>query len=181
MQIYWMNFPSLLLLAPIADVVARHWDPLIVLIAKLVTVAALVLINGFFVVAEFALVKIRDSQIKTLTDEGVRQAAFVKQIKDNLNAYLLPARSELRRAWGLVGWGTFPRANAPTVFRFAGIESVPVIKSIPLCWHFQPSRFAHRAGEQAPKILGIRKSAAALFVSAPLRWFYAIFKPAIGF
>jgi len=32
-----MNFPSLFLLAPIADVVAEHWEPLIVLIAKLAT------------------------------------------------------------------------------------------------------------------------------------------------
>ena len=73
-----MNFPSLFPLASIADVVAQHWDPLILLIAKLVTVVALVLLNGFFVVAEFALVKIRDSQLKTLADEGVTRAALRK-------------------------------------------------------------------------------------------------------
>src|SRR5437660_1262145 len=81
-----MNVPSLFLVVPIADVVARYWDPPVILIAKLVTVGALVIVNGFFVVAEFALVKIRDSQLKTLADEGVRQAALVKQIRDNLNA-----------------------------------------------------------------------------------------------
>ena len=62
--------------------------------------------HGFFVVAEFALVKIRDSQIKTLTDEGVKQAVFVKQIKDNLNAYLSACQVGITPAsLGLVGWG----------------------------------------------------------------------------
>src|SRR5207244_12094645 len=83
-----MNFPSLLLLAPIADVVAQHWDPLMLLIAKLATIAVLVAVNGFFVVAEFALVKIRDSQLKTMTDEGVKRAGLVKQVRENLNGYL---------------------------------------------------------------------------------------------
>jgi CBS domain containing-hemolysin-like protein len=185
MQIYWMNFPSLLLLAPIADVVARHWDPLIVLIGKLVTVAALVLLNGFFVVAEFALVKIRDSQIKTLTDEGVRQAVFVKQIKDNLNAYLSACQVGITAASLGLGWlgEPFLARMLQPFFALAGIESVPVIKSISFALAFSAITVLHIVlGEQAPKILAIRKSmAAALFVSAPLRWFYAIFKPAIGF
>ena len=68
-------------------------------------------------------------------------------------------------------------------FAYAGIESVPVIKSISFALAFSAITFLHIVlGEQAPKILAIRKSmAAALFVSAPLRWFYAIFKPAIWF
>ena len=180
-----MNFPSLLLLTPIADVVARHWDPLIVLIAKLLIVAALVLLNGFFVVAEFALVKIRDSQIKTLTDEGVRQAVFVKQIKDNLNAYLSACQVGITAASLGLGWlgEPFLARMLQPFFALAGIESVPVIKSISFALAFSAITFLHIVlGEQAPKILAIRKSmAAALFVSAPLRWFYAIFKPAIGF
>jgi len=185
MRIYWMNFPSLFLLAPIADVVARHWDPLIILIAKLATVAALVLLNGFFVVAEFALVKIRDSQIKTLVDEGARRAVLVKQIKDNLNAYLSACQVGITTASLGLGWlgEPFLARMLQPFFALAGIESVPVIKSISFALAFSTITFLHIVlGEQAPKILAIRKSmAAALFVSAPLRWFYAIFKPAIGF
>src|SRR5215813_9788059 len=180
-----MNFPSLFLSAFIADVVARHWEPLMVLIAKLVTVVALVLINGFFVVAEFALVKIRDSQIKTLADEGVRRAAFVKQIKDNLNAYLSACQVGITAASLGLGWlgEPFLARMLQPFFALAGIESVPVIKSISFALAFSAITFLHIVlGEQAPKILAIRKAmAAALFVSAPLRWFYAIFKPAIGF
>jgi len=99
-----MNVPSLFLLVPIADVVARYWDPPVILIAKLVTVGALVIMNGFFVVAEFALVKIRDSQLKTLADEGVRQAVLVKQIRDNLNAYLSACQVGITAASLGLGW-----------------------------------------------------------------------------
>ena len=180
-----MNFPSLFLLPLIADVVAQHWDPLMLLLLKLATVVALVLLNGFFVVAEFALVKIRDSQIKTLTDEGVKRAAVVKQIKDNLNAYLSACQVGITAASLGLGWLGEPflaRILQP-FFALVGIESVPIIKSVSFALAFSAITFLHIVlGEQAPKILAIRKSmSAALFVSAPLRWFYAVFKPAIWF
>src|SRR5437588_727786 len=180
-----MNFPSLFSLAFIADVVARHWDRLMLLIVKLMTVMALVLINGFFVVAEFALVKIRDSQLKTLTDEGVKRAGFVRQIRDNLNAYLSACQVGITAASLGLGWlgEPFLARMLQPFFALAGIGSVPVIKSISFALAFSAITFLHIVlGEQAPKILAIRKAmAAALFVSTPLRWFYAVFKPAISF
>src|SRR5947207_4541841 len=180
-----MNVPSLFLLAPIADVVARHWDPLVILIGKLVTVGALVILNGFFVVAEFALVKIRDSQLNTLADEGVRQAVLVRQIRDNLNAYLPACQVGITAASLGLGWlgEPFLARMLQPFFAIAGIESQAVIKSISFALAFSAITFLHIVlGEQAPKILAIRKAmSAALFVSAPLRLFYAIFKPAICF
>src|SRR6266436_722853 len=182
-----MNFPSLFVLgaAPINDIIARDWDSPILVVGKLVTVSVLVLLNGFFVAAEFALVKIRDSQLKTLADEGVRQAVLVKQIRDNLNAYLSACQVGITAASLGLGWVGEPflaRMLQP-FFGIAGIESTAVIKSISFTLAFSAITFLHIVlGEQAPKILAIRKSmAAALFVSAPLRWFYAIFKPAIWF
>jgi CBS domain containing-hemolysin-like protein len=180
-----MNVPSVFLLALIADVVARHWDPPLVLLAKLVAVVALVLLNGFFVVAEFALVKIRDSQLKTLAVEGVKQAAFVKQIRDNLNAYLSACQVGITAASLGLGWlgEPFLARMLQPFFVFAGIESQALTKSISFALAFSVITFLHIVlGEQAPKILAIRKALpSALFVSAPLRWFYAIFKPAIWF
>src|SRR5438045_5479193 len=182
-----MNFPSLFLIAaaPIADVIARHWDSPILLIGKLVTIAALVLLNGFFVVAEFALVKIRGSQLNTLADTGVKRASLVKQIRDNLNAYLSACQVGITAASLGLGWlgEPFLARMLQPFFAIAGIESQAVIKSISFALAFSAITFLHIVlGEQAPKILAIRKSmAAALFVSAPLRLFYAIFKPAIWF
>src|SRR5438552_7452527 len=180
-----MNFPSLLLLLPLADVIARQWDPIILLVAKLAVVMALVLLNGFFVVAEFALVKIRDSQLNTLAVQDIKRAALVKQIKNNLNAYLSACQVGITAASLGLGWlgEPFLARMLQPFFVFAGIESPAVIKSISFALAFSAITFLHIVlGEQAPKILAIRKAMpAALFVSAPLRLFYAIFKPAIWF
>src|SRR5882724_10221989 len=178
-----MNFPSLLLVLPLADVIARQWDPIILLFAKLAVVMALVLLNGFFVVAEFALVKIRDSQLNTLAAEGIKRAALVKQIKNNLNAYLSACQVGITAASLGLGWlgEPFLARMLQPFFVFAGVESPTVIKSISFALAFSAITFLHIVlGEQAPKILTIRKAMpAALVVSAPLRYFYAVFKPAI--
>src|SRR5215472_13265346 len=180
-----MNFPSPFLLLPLADVIARQWDPILLLIAKLAAVMVLVLLNGFFVVAEFALVKIRDSQLNTLAAEGVRRAALVKQVKANLNAYLSACQVGITAASLGLGWlgEPFLARMLQPFFALAGIESPAVIKSISFVLAFSAITFLHIVvGEQAPKILAIRKAMpSALFVSAPLRWFYVIFKPAIWF
>jgi magnesium and cobalt exporter, CNNM family len=182
-----MNFPSFYFLVamPIADIIARHWDPPLLLIAKLAAVLALVLLNGFFVTAEFALVKIRGSQIDTLAAEGSKRAMFAKQVKDNLNAYLSACQVGITAASLGLGWlgePFFARMLQP-FFALAEIESPVVIKSVSFTLAFSVITFLHIVlGEQAPKILAIRKPMpAALFVSGPLRLFYTIFKPAIWF
>ena len=51
-------------------------------------VLLLVALNGFFVAAEFALVKIRDSQIKPLIRKGNRKAIMTQKVLDHLDASL---------------------------------------------------------------------------------------------
>lgn len=178
-----MNFPSLFLALPLADEIARQWDPVLLLTSKLAVVMVLVLMNGFFVVAEFALVKIRDSQLNALTAEGVKRAVLVRQIKNNLNAYLSACQVGITAASLGLGWlgEPFLARMLQPFFALAGIDSPAVIKSVSFALAFSGITFLHIVlGEQAPKILAIRKALpAALFVSAPLRYFYAIFKPAI--
>src|SRR5437016_3059562 len=179
-----MNFVMFpLALAPIAETIVQHWDPPMVLLGKLLAIAVLVLLNGFFVAAEFALVKIRTSHLKTMAASGVRQAVLVRQIKDNLNAYLSACQVGITAASLGLGWlgEPFLARMLQPFFALAGIESVTVIKSISFALAFSAITFLHIVlGEQAPKILPIRKAMpSALFVSAPLRYFYAVFKPAI--
>ena len=180
-----LNFPALfsLLAMPIADIIARHWDPPLLLIAKLAAIIALVLLNGFFVTAEFALVKIRASQLDTLAAEGNRRATFAKQVKDNLNAYLSACQVGITAASLGLGWlgEPFIAGMLQPFFALAGIETPAVIKSVSFALAFSVITFLHIVlGEQAPKILAIRKAiSATLFVSAPLRLFYTVFKPAI--
>ena len=174
-----------LALARIAETIVQHWDPAIVLIGKLLAIAALVLLNGFFVGAEFALVKIRTSHLKTMAASGSKRAGLLRTIKDNLNAYLSACQVGITMASLGLGWlgEPFLARMLQPFFTLAGIESPAVIKSVSFVLAFSAITFLHIVvGEQAPKILAIRKAMpAALFVSAPLQWFYVIFKPAIWF
>jgi CBS domain containing-hemolysin-like protein len=174
-----------LALARIAETIVQHWDPAIVLIGKLLAIAALVLVNGFFVGAEFALVKIRTSHLNTMAASGSKRAGLLRTIKDNLNAYLSACQVGITMASLGLGWlgEPFLARMLQPFFTLARIESPAVIKSVSFVLAFSAITFLHIVvGEQAPKILAIRKAMpAALFVSAPLRWFYVIFKPAIWF
>src|SRR6184192_2475434 len=181
-----MNFGMFpLALAPIAETIVQHWDPPMVLIGKLLAIAVLVLLNGFFVAAEFALVKIRTSHLKTMAASGSKRAGLLRAMKDNLNAYLSACQVGITMASLGLGWlgEPFLARMLQPYFTLAGIGSPPVIKSVSFVLAFSAITFLHIVvGEQAPKILAIRQAMpAALLVSAPLRWFYVIFKPAIGF
>ena len=181
-----MNFVMLpLALAPIAETIVRDWDPPMVLFGKLLAIAVLVLLNGFFVAAEFALVKIRTSHLNTMAASGSKRAGFLRAIKGNLNAYLSACQVGITMASLGLGWlgEPFLARMLQPFFALAGIESSAVIKWISFALAFSAITFLHIVvGEQAPKILAIRKAMpSALFVSAPLRWFYMIFKPAIAF
>src|SRR5499425_1867077 len=181
-----MNFVMFpLALAPIAETIVQQWDPPMVLVGKLLAIAALVLLNSFFVAAEFALVKIRTSHLNTMAASGSKRAGLLRAIKDNLNAYLSACQVGITMASLGLGWlgEPFLARMLQPFFTLAGIESPTVIKSISFVLAFSAITFLHIVvGEQAPKILAIRKAMpSALFVSAPLRWFYVIFKPAIWF
>ncbi len=108
-------------------------------------VIALVLLNAFFVVAEFALVKIRDSQLNTLAAEGIKRAALVKQVKNNLNAYLSACQVGITAASLGLGWlgEPFLARMLQPFFVLAGIESSAVIKSISFALAFSAITFLH--------------------------------------
>ncbi|MBU6409650.1 MAG: DUF21 domain-containing protein, partial [Verrucomicrobia bacterium] len=65
-----------------------NWNAAIGIALKILAVLALVLLNGFFVAAEFALVRVRETQLDTLVARGRRRAALARHIVRNLNAYL---------------------------------------------------------------------------------------------
>jgi len=181
-----MTFVMLpLALTSIAETITQHWEPPMVLFGKLLAIAVLVLLNSFFVAAEFALVKIRTSHLNTMAAGGSRRGGLLRAIKDNLNAYLSACQVGITMASLGLGWlgEPFLARMLQPLFVLAGIESPAVIKSISFVLAFSTITFLHIVvGEQAPKILAIRKAMpSALFVSAPLRLFYVIFKPAIWF
>ena len=67
-----MNSLSFVFLAavPLAEAISEQWDSPGIIFLRLGAIALLVFLNGFFVAAEFALVKVRSSQLDALTAEG---------------------------------------------------------------------------------------------------------------
>ena len=171
--------------ASAAETVAHNWDSPELLLGKLTIIAALVVLNGFFVAAEFALVKVRGSQLETLLAEGHRRARAARHVTDNLDAYLSACQLGITLASLGLGWvgEPFLAKMLQPFFGLLNVTSPAVITSVSFLLAFSAITFLHIVlGEQAPKILAIRKALpATLFVSPPLRWFYTLFKPAIWF
>src|SRR3989442_2155884 len=74
------------------------------LLLKLLAVGALVLVNGFFVAAEFALVKIRETQLTPLIAKGHRRARIARTVIRNLDASLSACQLGITLASIALGW-----------------------------------------------------------------------------
>ena len=151
----------------------------------LLLAAFLVLLNAFFVAAEFAIVKVRSTRVQELVREGVRGSTAVQGAIDNLDAYLSATQLGITLAslgLGWIGEPAFASLVAPLLGLF-GIWSANVIHSVSLTVAFALITFLHIVlGELAPKSLAIRRpEETSLLVSPPLRLFYRIFYPALWF
>jgi len=182
-----MNSSSLILVAaaPVVGAISEQWDSVPVLLGKLALVAALVALNGFFVAAEFALVKVRGTQLETLVAEDNKRARVAQSVTENLDSYLSACQLGITLASLGLGWvgEPFVARMLQPFFALAAIQSPAIVQTISFALAFGGITFFHIVlGEQAPKILAIRKAlATVVVVSSPLRLFYAVFKPAIWF
>src|SRR5260370_28340601 len=166
------------------DVQVEFASPSVVILNAIV-ILALVLLNGFFVASEFALVKVRSSQLDALEDEGNKRAAFVRHVISNLDAYLSCNQLGITLSSLGLGWIGEPyvaQLLQPILLRI-GVSSPTVISGISFAIGFSLITYLHIVlGELTPKTLAIRKSlGASLLLVAPLHLFYTIFRPAIWF
>ena len=61
-----------------SEALVRNWDSGGTIALQLLAILFLVLLNGFFVASEFAIVKVRGSQLEALEEEGEKRAAFAR-------------------------------------------------------------------------------------------------------
>jgi CBS domain containing-hemolysin-like protein len=143
----------------------------------------LVFLNGFFVAAEFAIVKVRSSQIALQAGTNAKRAAQL--IINNLDGFL--AATQLGITLASLGLGWFGEDVATEIvlrfMRTIGVamdETVAHNIALPVAFVF--ITILHIVfGELAPKSLAIRyPTPTTLTVSIPLRIFYFIFKPFIS-
>jgi CBS domain containing-hemolysin-like protein len=142
----------------------------------------LVFVNAFFVAAEFAIVKIRTSQLEPLASQGRLTARAAVSIVRNLNTYLSACQLGITLASLGLGWIGEP-VVAEILKPLLSLFDLPPewVHYIALPAAFATITFLHiTLGEQAPKILAIQKErATTLTVSIPLLVFYQIFRPFI--
>ena len=172
-----------LLSFPLANAVLTQWDPPGVLIGKLLMIAALVGLNGFFVACEFAIIKVRASQLDELVEEGNERARFAKYIRGHLDAYLSATQLGVTVASLALGWlgEQFLDQMLEPFFVRLHIYSHAFVTSISIALAFVGITFMHIVfGELAPKYTAIANPlAVSLRLVRPLGAFYFLFKPAI--
>ncbi len=153
-------------------------------ILKIFFTLFLVLLNGFFVAAEFAIVKVRSSQIEVRTGLNKSLSAAAKSIVNNLDAYLAATQLGITLASLGLGWVgeevmTHMIRRSMAFFSLDISEKAAQNISIPVA--FGIITILHIVfGELAPKSLAIRYPTKTTFaVALPLKVFYFVFRPFI--
>ncbi len=169
--------------APLALAFVQHWDPPALLVGKLAAIAALVALNGFFVACEFAIVKVRSSQLDALIEEGNTRATLVKHVRSHLDAYLSATQLGITLASLALGWlgEQFLEAMIEPLFALFNVHSHTFVTSVSVALAFVGITFLHIVfGELGPKYTAIANPlGVGLRLVRPLGIFYRIFTPAI--
>ena len=130
----------------------------------------LVFLNGFFVAAEFAMVKVRTSQLEIKAQNGNYLAGVARKIVSKLDGYLAATQLGITLASLGLGWIGEPVVAKIiiNVMTLAGVEITPVLAhSIALPVAFLVITVLHIVfGELAPKSLAIQRSQRTVMVIA---------------
>jgi len=151
---------------------------------QLVAVILLVLANGFFVAAEFALVSVRRTRIAELIAQGNRTARLVKRAIDDPDRFIAATQLGITLASLGLGWIAEPALGhllQPIIDLFPTEIESEVSHSLSLGLSFAIITFLHVVvGELAPKSIALQNpERTSLLVAQPIVWTEWIFKPAI--
>ena len=152
-------------------------------VLALVGALLLVALNGFFVAAEFGLVKLRQTRVQSLASEHGMRGRLLAKVHAQLDAYLSACQLGITLAslgLGWIGEPAFAQLLEP-LFELAGVSSPELIRGVSLLFAFSAISFLHIVvGELAPKSLAIREAERiGLWTAAPLYGFYWAMYPAI--
>ncbi len=154
------------------------------MISNILITFLFVFLNGFFVAAEFAIVKVRASQLELKAQEGNRFAILSKRIVGHLDAYLAATQLGITLSSLALGWIGEPVVSK-MIINFMDLIGLAISSelahNIALPVAFLIITILHIVfGELAPKSLAIlRPEQTTLAVSYPLQGFYWICRPFI--
>ncbi len=161
----------------------ESWSSILI---KLALVLLVVLANGYFVAAEFALVSVRRSRLNTLVEEGDKRAKIVLRFLDNINAFISTCQVGITVASLVLGWlgeETFAHLLTPLLEKvitnqlavFLTAHSLATTLALIIVTYFHLL-----LGEYVPKALALERSeTVALLVARPMALFEKVFKAPI--
>jgi CBS domain containing-hemolysin-like protein len=143
----------------------------------------LVVLNGFFVAAEFGLVKLRQTRVRAIARLYGLRGRILEKVHGQLDVYLSACQLGITLAslgLGWIGEPAFAKLLEP-LLAWGGIDSPRLVEGIAFSAAFFTISFLHIVvGELAPKSMAIRKTERiALWTSVPLYGFYWLMYPAI--
>lgn len=151
---------------------------------RLVAVAILVLANGFFVAAEFALVSVRRTRVTELVSQGNSAASWVQKAVNDPDRFIAATQLGITLASLGLGWIGEPALShliEPVVSLFPAAVQSGVSHGLSAALAFGVITFLHVViGELAPKSIALQSpEQVSLVVARPIIWTEWIFKPAI--
>jgi CBS domain containing-hemolysin-like protein len=152
-------------------------------VVALIGALLLVALNGFFVAAEFGLVKLRPTRVKAIARTNGLPGRLLAKVHGQLDAYLSACQLGITLAslgLGWIGEPAFATLLHP-IFALVGVESEQLIETISLFFAFTVISFLHIVvGELAPKSWAIRRAEqVGLWLATPLYGFYWLMYPFI--
>lgn len=152
---------------------------------KLVLIFVLVGLNGFFVAAEFAIVKVRGTRLQSLARQGSRRARMAQHLTQRLDAYLSATQLGITITSIVLGWvgeETMHQVFIGPLLERLHVTNETVVRVTSFLFGTGIIVFLHVVlGELAPKSLAIQRTdATTLWVAHPLRWFYVAMYPFIA-
>jgi len=146
-------------------------------------VGCLILLNGLFVAAEFAIVKVRSTQIEPLLKSGQSRARLVQHMINHLDRYISTTQLGITVTNLALGWLGEPLVAGliEPAMELIGLTGKAAVGTIALVLAFGLITFLQIVvGELAPKHLAIRRpQRIALALARPLNAFFLIFRPFI--
>jgi CBS domain containing-hemolysin-like protein len=145
----------------------------------LVSLLVLVAVNGFFVAAEFALVRVRRERMEAMAEDGVRGSRLVLRELDAIDRYL--SACQLGITMASIGIGFLGEPALASLFEepLGEVAGHGVAVAIAFALAFTIATTLHiTTGEQVPKIYAIsRPEGMARRIARPLHWFASAFRP----
>ncbi|SEN83901.1 Hemolysin, contains CBS domains [Halorientalis persicus] len=150
-------------------------------LAQVVVALALVILNGFFVAAEFAFVRIRGTSVEQLVEEGATGSGTLQEVMTNLDDYLATTQLGITIASLGLGWVGEPAVASLIEPVLASILPSNLIHLVAFAIGFTLITFLHVVfGELAPKTIAISQTERlSLFLAPPMKFFYYILYPGI--